>query len=78
MGQEADMIKGGQLENRAGMPHQEEGAPSHSINIESRIEKARVNREGELERCDNHARYSACATCYRRGRDAALRIIDGA
>jgi hypothetical protein len=73
------MIKSGQLENRAGMPRDIDHRTGDDKlqDLKDRVEVARVTREDELARCDTHARYSACAACYRRGRDAALRIIDG-
>ena len=68
------MIKGSDLQNRVGAPEPDEAiakpkddAKEQLVSLQARIERARVTRDGE----ERH-----CADCFRRGRDAALKIID--
>lgn len=65
------MQKASDLQNRAVIAPQPEMLEKQDElrALKGRIEQARVTKDGET----NH-----CADCFRRGRDAALRIIDGA
>ena len=79
------MIKGQELQNRAVRGPQSDDIAERPIlqadrvaMVEERIEAARKITDGENRHCSSHTRYSPCAECFRRGRDAALRIIDGA
>ena len=66
------MIKTGELQNRA-----ELGGPESAVVKEDpkaqlkamrdKLERARVTKDGEEQHC---------ADCFRRGRDAAIRILD--
>jgi len=69
------MIKGRDLQNREGAGEPIEPPPVSANALErrlaelvARIDQARLTRQGEEQHC---------ADCFRRGRDAALKIIDG-
>jgi hypothetical protein len=68
------MIKGRDLQNREGPGGPESTDPPVAAverrlaELVGRIEQARLTRQGEEQHC---------ADCFRRGRDAALKIIDG-
>jgi hypothetical protein len=68
------MIKGKDLTNRALSMDEDDGPSSAAdpvselIELRKRIEAARNTREGEERHCKD---------CFRQGRDAALRMIDG-
>jgi hypothetical protein len=72
---DSGMIKGRDLQNREG-PGEPGEPPVVSANalerrlaeLVERIERARLTRQGEEKHCTD---------CFRRGRDAALKIIDG-
>lgn len=65
------MIKSGEIQNRAeGLGEGivvKEDTKAQLKALKEKIEKARVTHDGE----ERH-----CADCFRRGRDAALHIID--
>ena len=72
------MIKGQDLQNRMGGGSQTAATSSPNTpvitedalaSLLARIDKARTTKDGE----ERH-----CADCFRRGRDAAPKIIDGA
>jgi hypothetical protein len=66
------MLKGSDMQNRAEMGPEPVKAKDETKErlreLERRIEAARLTRKGE----ERH-----CVDCFRRGRDAALKIIDG-